>query len=101
MDKSIHLFDLFFMDELFGFEIPDFGGKPDGEFRRIEMGDIIDTATAGNEPGPGFFGSIAEGADKPDSRYNYTTLHKCLLKNQIEPPEQALRATAACCRRSG
>ncbi len=67
VNEAAHLLDFFFLDELEGIEVADFGGDLAGESGGVEGGDAIDAAFAGEQGFPHCAGSMADGADQPDA----------------------------------
>ena len=67
VNEAAHLLHFFFLDELEGIEVADFGGDLAGKGGGVESGDAIDAALAREQRLPDCVGGIAHRADQADS----------------------------------
>ena len=67
VDEAPHFFDFFFLDEVEGVEVADFGGDLAGEGGGVKGGDAADAALARHQGLPDFGGGVADGAEQADA----------------------------------
>ena len=66
MDKPTHFFKFFFVDEIQGVEVLDFGGNLAGKLGCVKLSDSGHSALASQQVGPNLSAVIADGTNKTD-----------------------------------